>query len=197
MKRMKPSPQVAIASMAREDAGNRTGPTRDGVLTTWTYDTAYRLMGQQTSGGWATFTYDGAGNMTFKAHHGSSPMTLSYDAANRITTIAQGTGAGSLTTVTFDANGNLTVEQVDSSRTSYVYDHENRLINVLFADGTRSTYTHDGLGLRRSAFEAGGSLTSVIWDGAQYLMEKTAASTVRYVSAEGELLAEKRGANRR
>ncbi len=179
-----------------DDAGNRTGRTRDGVATTWTYDNAYRLTGQQTSGGWATFTYDGAGNMTLKSQQGSNPMTMAYDAANRITTIAQGTGAGSLTTVTFDANGNLTVEQVDSSRTSYVYDHENRLINVLFANGTRSTYTHDGLGLRRSAFEAGGSLTSIIWDGAQYLMEKAASATARYVSAEGELLAEKRGGSR-
>jgi YD repeat-containing protein len=54
-----------------------------------------------------------------------------------------------------------------------VWDSENRLLNVLYADGTRSTYTYEADGLRRSAQEPGGSLTTFIWDGTDYLMEKS------------------------
>jgi YD repeat-containing protein len=76
-----------------------------------------------------------------------------------------------LTTYTFDATGNLTEENAAGSRTTNVYDNENRLTGVKFPGGTRSTYTFDGDGLRRSAFEAGGSLTTFIWDGDDYLGE--------------------------
>src|SRR5438034_465053 len=70
--------------------GNRTGRIQDGVRTTWTYDNGDRLTAQQTSGGFATFTYDAVGNTLLKNQQGSSPMTFVYDAANRITTIQQG-----------------------------------------------------------------------------------------------------------
>ena len=50
----------------------------------------------------------------------------------------------------------------------------NRLTGIQFPSGTRSTYTHSGGdGLRRSALEAGGVLTTFIWDGNDYLMEKS------------------------
>jgi YD repeat-containing protein len=54
-----------------------------------------------------------------------------------------------------------------------VYDNENRLTDVKLPAGTLSTYTYAGDGLHRSAFEAGGSLTTMIWDGTDYLMEKS------------------------
>jgi len=41
---------------------NRTGRAKDGVVTTWIYDTGYRLLSQQTAGAHATFVYDNTGN---------------------------------------------------------------------------------------------------------------------------------------
>ncbi|MCW3096934.1 MAG: hypothetical protein JWL77_2552, partial [Chthonomonadaceae bacterium] len=53
-------------------------------------------------------------------------------------------------------------------------DNENRLTGIQFPNGTRSTYTYaGGDGLRRSAFEAGNVLITFIWDGNDYLMEKS------------------------
>lgn len=49
----------------------------------------------------------------------------------------------------------------------------NRLTQVLNPDGSRSTYSYAGDGLRRSAQEPGEALTTFIWDGDDYLMEKT------------------------
>jgi YD repeat-containing protein len=71
--------------------------------------------------------------------------------------------------MTYDANGNPTVENANGSRTTYSYDNENRVTSILFSGGTRSTYTYDGDGKRRSAWEAGGTLTTMIWDGDDYL----------------------------
>jgi YD repeat-containing protein len=159
-----------------DSVGNRTGRNKDGTVTTWTYDDIYRLTGQQQTGAWATFSYDQAGNLEVKWHQGTNPMTFMHDAANRITTMLQGT---TITSFTYDNNGNLTEENAASSRTTYSFDRENRLTGVRYSDGTRSTYTYaggfpvEGEGLRRSAHEPGGSLTTFVWDGSDYVMEKT------------------------
>ena len=54
-----------------------------------------------------------------------------------------------------------------------VFDNENQLVGIQFSNGTLSTYVYAGDGLRRSAFEAGNVLTTFIWDGEDYLMEKS------------------------
>jgi YD repeat-containing protein len=97
-------------------------------------------------------------------------MTMAFNAANEITTIQQGSG---VTTVAYDANGNQVGENLLGSLTTYSFDNENRLVGVAFSNDTRSTYSYAGDGLRRSAFEAGGTLTMFIWDGSDYLMEKS------------------------
>ena len=82
-----------------------------------------------------------------------------------------------LTTYAYDATGNQTEENLNGSRTTYVYDNENRLTGMRYPDATRSTYTYaggfpvQGEGLRRSAQEPGGALTTYIWDGSDYLGE--------------------------
>ncbi|MFN8140448.1 MAG: hypothetical protein U0R49_11685 [Fimbriimonadales bacterium] len=44
---------------------------------------------------------------------------------------------------------------------------------VKYSDGTRSTYTYDGDGQRRSRIEPGGSLTTLINDGAYIIEERS------------------------
>jgi YD repeat-containing protein len=78
-----------------------------------------------------------------------------------------------LTTCTYDATGNLTIENAAGFLTSYVYDNENRLKTLQVGAAAPSTYTYNGDGLRRSAFESGGTLTTFIWDGSDYLAEYT------------------------
>ena len=128
------------------------------------------MTSQVKSGERATFSYDAVGNIEVKWHEGSNPMTFVHDAANRITTMLQGTNR---TTYTYDNNGNLTEENLSGSRTTYVYDNENRLVTIVNADATRSSYTYDGDGLRRSKQEPGGSLTTMVWDGSEYLQAKS------------------------
>jgi YD repeat-containing protein len=97
-------------------------------------------------------------------------MMMAFDAANRLTVIEQGAGR---TTVLFDNAGNQTEENLGGSRATYVWDQENRLVRVLNPDGTRSTYSYAGDGLRRTAQEAAASVTTFVWDGDDYLQERT------------------------
>lgn len=150
--------------------GNRVRYERDGEITTWSYDALYRLTGQEKLGETGTYAYDPAGNLTLKWEQGSAAMQFTVDAANRLVTMTQG---ANLTTFLFDANGNQVEEDLLGAKTTYVYDQANRLVRVLNPDGTRSTYTYAGDGLRRSAQEPGEALTTFIWDGDDYLMEKT------------------------
>jgi len=136
------------------------------VQTTWIYDPIYQMLNQQRSGQWATYTYDSVGNIQKKALQGQAIVSFLSDNNDAISTYTNGT---TLTTATYDAAGNLIAENAGGSITSYYYDPENRLVSVLFADGTRSTYTYNGDGLRRTAFEAGDVLTTFIWDGTDYL----------------------------
>ena len=78
------------------------------------------------------------------------------------------------TTFTYDNNGNPSVDNINANPQTYTYDNENRLTKVVWANRTAtSTYTQAGDGLRRTKQENGTTLTTIIWDGDEYLMEKS------------------------
>ncbi len=52
-----------------------------------------------------------------------------------------------------------------------ICDEENRLILSLARNGSRMTHTYAGNGLRRTLLDTDGTLTTMIWDGTDYLME--------------------------
>ncbi len=81
-------------------------------------------------------------------------------------------GAG-ITTYLYQPGAMLTEENLNGSRTTFAYDNENRLLRQVNPDQTRSTYSYDGDGLRRYATEPGAVPTQFIWDGTDYLMEKS------------------------
>jgi YD repeat-containing protein len=112
---------------------------------------------------------DAVGNITKKEHQGLSPMTITYDAANRVTTIQNGP---TLSTLTFDANGNQTQENVAGVVTNQSFDRENRLAVITDPSGDKTTMTYTGDGLRRSK-RLPASMTTFIWDGADYLGEES------------------------
>jgi YD repeat-containing protein len=136
------------------------------------------------------------GNILTKHHEGSNPLTMSYDAANRLTTSLLGTTQ--LTTYTYSNAGEMTEERCDSLgiRATFVYDGEHRCVNEVRA--TTSTYTYAFDGLRRSAHMAGtANAISFVWDGTDLLNEYVPGGlSGRYLTLDGEVIAEKRGASR-
>jgi RHS repeat-associated protein len=173
------------------DPGRRkTVSTRDGVPATYSYDKASRLLGQDKAGQVATFSYDNTDNVLVKWHQGQAPISMSYDAANRLVTSVQGAAT---TTYTFDGVGNLTQEALGAGSSLYSYDGENRLTKYTAADLSVTTMTYEGEGLRRSRQVQGSVPTTFVWDGSDYLQEKSGSSTSALYSVfNGRVVSEAR-----
>ena len=93
-------------------------------------------------------------------------MTFSYDPASRITTMTQGAAK---TVYTYNAAGNLALEVQGSAQTGYVYDGENRLLKLTQPVGSLITNTYSGDGLRRTTQQPGAAVSTIVWDGKNYL----------------------------
>jgi len=93
-------------------------------------------------------------------------MTFTYDAASRIMSMIQGSAT---TNYTYNGVGNLTLEAQGAAQTGYVYDCENRLLKLTNPDGTVITNTYSGDGLRRTTQQPSTAVSTIIWDGSDYL----------------------------
>jgi len=95
-------------------------------------------------------------------------MTQTFDAANRILSMIQGAAT---TNYTYNPTGTLALEVQGISQTGYVYDGENRLTKLTNPDGTIITNTYSGgtMGLRRTTQQPGANVSTMIWDGENYL----------------------------
>jgi YD repeat-containing protein len=91
-----------------------------------------------------------------------------YDVSWRLTTSISGT---SVTTYTFDSNGNLTnVRPATGNRTTMAYDKENRLVDWKQGAATNATtYKYNGFGQKVNETNATGfNAYALIWDGDDY-----------------------------
>ena len=98
-------------------------------LTAWLADNTSPAT-QATSYG-----YDQVGNRTSKTvttPAGTESTTYAYDANDRLTgeTLSTATGSTVSTTYGWDSNGNLQSKQTPSEYTAYVFDADNRLVEV-------------------------------------------------------------------
>ena len=121
----------------------------NGTSTSYSYDLASHLTSITHNGLTGiiealTYAYDPAGNRTSLTGTNAAASLLpaavasaSYDAANEQTAFA---GA----TLTYDANGNLTNDGVNT----YVWDARNRLVSI--SGGATATFNYDALGRRTS-----------------------------------------------
>jgi len=87
-----------------------------------------------------------------------------YDIANRLTTSISG---ATVTSFSFDANGNQILVNIAGALTSMSYDKENRL-NLYLASGSSVSYTYSGDMLKRCEWVSG-TPTTLVWDGQDYI----------------------------
>ncbi len=146
--------QVAQGSLAvglgYDHANRRTSLTYpNGTNTSYGYDVASRLttinhLGPSGIIEALTYQYDPAGNRTSLTRNNAEASLLpaavasaSYDVANEQTAFA---GA----TLTYDNNGNLTSDGVNT----YQWDSRNRLVSI--SGGSTASFNYDALGRRTS-----------------------------------------------
>ena len=160
--------QVAQGSLAvglgYDNANRRTSLMYpNGTSTSYTYDVASKLtninhLGPSGMIEALTYQYDAAGNRTSLTRNNAAASLLpsavasaTYDAANEQTAFA---GA----TLTYDNNGNLTSDGVNT----YVWDARNRLVSI--SGGATATFNYDALG-RRTGKVINSVASSFLYDG--------------------------------
>jgi len=175
--------------------GNRVKRVANGNPTTWLYDDAHRLIGQQKSGQAATFAYDANSNLTTKWHQGGNPQTMQYDAADRLTTMQSG---GTTGTMSWFSRGALRNQyETGAIKATYSYTDINNNLRVAQDAAGLTTSTYDGDNLRRKIV-AGSSTTTFVWDGADYLQIKpSSGDATLLVVLEGEVVGHVKGSEKR
>lgn len=118
--------------------GNRTQMNRNGVITTYAYDTNDRLLTETSSAGTLTSTYDNNGNL--KTHgNGTSTDAYTYDAENRLVSADVQTGANpGLVSYTYDADGMRTSKTAGGVATTFLLD-KNRSYAQVVVETTGAT----------------------------------------------------------
>jgi uncharacterized protein RhaS with RHS repeats len=125
--------------------------------------------------------------------------SYTYNAANAMTMIIP-PSAALPTTLSYDGNGNLTVEQTGAALTTHTWDGENRQL----------TYASPGTGTETSTYAAGGlrqrkvtpaSTTNFIWDQQNVLLETNASNVTQahctdFPGVWGGLTSQRRGTSR-
>ena len=149
----------------------------NGLTTELAYDQRMRLTSRNVGGETTGYTYDGVGQLTQVTLPDLSHLTYTYDAAHRLTGIAD--NLGNKIAYTLDAMGNRTQEQVfDPSNTlaqtrSRVYDGLNRLFQDIGAQNQTTQYAYDNQGNVTSVTDPLTHVTGNQYDALNRLVQVT------------------------
>ncbi|MCL4231899.1 MAG: hypothetical protein KJ053_09970 [Dehalococcoidia bacterium] len=127
---------LAAVSYTYDDAGRMTAktlPASTGIVSTYTYDSADRLLGMshvqngQTTIASVAYTLDAVGNRLNRSDQ-QGLHTYTYDNLYRLTSVTY--PGPSTTSYAFDAFGNRTSMTTGAGTTTYSYDDADRLTQV-------------------------------------------------------------------
>jgi RHS repeat-associated protein len=158
-----------------DTANRRTSATLPGVTVTYGYDVASELSSisyasGSTQLGTLTYGYDASGHINsrggtlFQSVLPAAVVSASYDLANRLTSR---TVAGVTASPTWDGNGNLTSDGVQS----YTWDARNRLTGITSV----ASFSYDRFN-RRQTVTRNGTTTSFLYDGWNVQQEQQGGS---------------------
>ena len=177
--------------------GNRLGVTEvDGSSIAWSYDDAYRLIGETrlspdgSPANETTYTYDTVGNR-LRMTVGGVTMDYTYNELDQLLTAGGASFA-------YDARGNLTRTTEGADVTTYSWDALDRLSDVTLPDGTALAYGYDADG-RRVRQTVDGVETNYLWDETSLygdaVLETDGSGAIQasYLLVRAELLSQTRG----
>ncbi|NKI36319.1 RHS repeat protein [Wenzhouxiangella sp. XN79A] len=151
-------------------------------VTDYDYDVRDRLVRvTHPTGQVIEYAYDAAGNRVGLVT-ANQAVAYGFDTLNRLATVDDGRG---ITTYGYDEVGNRqAVEHANGTRTDYIYDDLNRLLEVTHRDplGTpfsRQTYTLGLAGHRRQMAELDGRFVDYTYDALYRLTEERVTDPVR------------------
>ena len=186
--------------------GNRTQMTRNGVVTSYTYDSSNRLMTDTTGGITRAYSYDDNGNLLGRAS-GAVTETYKYDTENRLisSTVPAGTytygydadgmrtgrtAAGVITAFLLDKNGDFAQVLTETTgANTLTYTYGDRLISQQQSGGGTHYYLADGQQSTRQLATAAGVVSdSYTYDAFGVLLASTGttANAYRYAGEQAD-----------
>ena len=124
-----------------------------------------------------TYTYDADGNMTHGWSEGGFPMTMTYDAFDRLTGVtlpAPGSGSRISNSFGYDtADNRASVTDGNSHTTAYEYDDFGRMVSTTDAEGHKVLYEYDPAGNLTKMKDPRGSVTQFAYYDDDTLKTKT------------------------
>ena len=154
-------------------ASQRAASTNAGTFFEYSYDPIGQLTIATCSASIDTrgYGYDTAWNLQYITNAVGGVGTYELDTKNELTN-------GNATTFTWDANGNLSSANNSGGNQMYIYDDENRLVNVSLAGSYNTSFLYDGLGrLRKRSENSSGTTNEYIYDGMRVIQERDANNT--------------------
>lgn len=144
---------------AYDPVGNRIRMDRNGVVTTYVYDSNDRL----NSSGAGVYSYDDNGNLT-RVAAGTQVTTLAYDANNRL---VRSVGPAGTNNYGYDADGNRILKSGAGGQVRYLLDIRNNtgLVQVLEERGDSGLLARYTYGLSRLTQDRAGALSHYHPDG--------------------------------
>ena len=157
-------PDGGISRAAYDSLNRLTGVTGpDGSQVSYTYDADGRQLTATTPSGTTHYAYDARGNPVSVTDPTEAMVTLSYDAADRLT--AQTDADGGVWRTSYDAVGNaIATTAATGGTSSYVFTPAGRLAAAIDPLGRRISYSYDGTGRVTQATDAQGGLTRYVYD---------------------------------
>ncbi len=135
---------------AYDNNGNRTSVATPAQSTTYTYDGKNRIKTAIANSQTTTYTYTPAGKKDTIAYPNNTSVKYTYFDTNRIKTIENKSGAAVISSYVYgyDPNGNRTsqteYQNSTTETTTYSYDGNDRMLDWIISNKTRTLYTYDG-----------------------------------------------------
>jgi RHS repeat-associated protein len=157
---------------------NRTLMTDPTGTTTWTYDPANRMTGQQDPTGITSgLAYDADSRMITRALSSIGTFTYAYDNANRNTKLTN--PLSEITTNTYDADSRLSTRTLANGvAANHGYDAANNLTALTYVSSAGTTLSSFGnayspANMRTSVTDVAGNITTFAYDGAYQVASQT------------------------
>lgn len=148
--------------------------------TSYTYDQNGNVLTETKDGQISTFTYDGYNRLITSVDAVGTKSTLTYDQAGNILTTTQRDSTDTLikeTTHMYDTLGRITSSTEQSldggadKTTTYTYDSGDNILTMTDARGNTTTYAYDTLGRQTTVTLPSGLVTSSVYDDNSNIIE--------------------------
>src|SRR5579871_6129511 len=176
------SPSNVVTSVTYEPFGPATGLTYgNGMTGTYSYDADYRTTSRVDSGSATVmnlaYTYDAADNVKTitDAVNAANGQTLNYDALNRITSAASGTGGYGSWSWTWDKAHNASTQVIAGTTTTFNHTTGTNKLSTLVTGSTTLTDTYTSAGSLNTVKNGSTTIETLTWNAANQLASASAS----------------------